>query len=69
MKGLYAKKKEGIPLLEAKAAYRLRNESESILKIALEGGFNSLRSFNRNFKEIKHLSPSEYRKNTRKDEK
>lgn len=43
------------------AAYRLRNSGEKILDIAYECGFESLRSFNRNFKTIMGVTPNEYR--------
>lgn len=44
------------------AAYRLRNSPKKILDVAYECGFDSLRSFNRNFKSIMGLTPNEYRK-------
>lgn len=43
-------------------AYILRNSQKKILDVAYECGFDSLRSFNRNFKEIMGKTPSEYRK-------
>ncbi len=43
------------------AAYALRNSRKKILEIALESGFESLRSFNRNFKNIMNMTPNEYR--------
>ena len=44
-----------------KACYILRNINKSILECAYESGYNTLRSFNRNFKDIIGLSPKEYR--------
>ena len=40
----------------------LRNTSHSILDIALESGFETLRSFNRVFKDITRTTPLNYRK-------
>ncbi|MBO5211976.1 MAG: helix-turn-helix transcriptional regulator [Clostridia bacterium] len=45
------------------ACYRLINTNKTILDIAYECGFDSLRSFNRNFKRITGFSPSQYRIN------
>ena len=42
------------------ACYLLKNSELSILQIAYECGFDSLRSFNRNFKKIMNITPSEY---------
>ena len=44
------------------AEYILKNSSQSVLKIAMDRGFDSLRSFNRNFKRVTGQSPLEYRK-------
>lgn len=44
------------------AAYGLRNSRKKVLEIALECGFDSLRSFNRNFKEIIGMTPNACRK-------
>lgn len=44
------------------AGYILKNSSMNILQIAYDCGFDSLRTFNRNFKSIMGVSPSEYRK-------
>lgn len=41
------------------------NKELSIVVIAEQSGFNNLSNFNRQFKAIKHQSPSEYRKNNR----
>lgn len=41
------------------------NKELSIAVIAEQSGFNNLSNFNRQFKVIKHQSPSEYRKNNR----
>ena len=42
-------------------AYILRNSQKKILDIAYECGFESLRSFNRNFKAIMGVTPHQYR--------
>ena len=44
------------------ACYLLINTNNTILNIACECGFECLRSFNRSFKSIIGISPSEYRK-------
>lgn len=44
------------------ACYMLENSHGSILKIAYECGFDSLRNFNRVFKKIKGVTPSEYKR-------
>lgn len=43
------------------ACYLLKNTDKTILQTALDCGFDSLRSFNRNFKKILGMTPSEYR--------
>ena len=45
-----------------KACYLLDNTDKSILQCALEVGYASLRTFNRNFKNHFGFSPAEYRK-------
>lgn len=45
-----------------KACYLLRTSNTSILQCALESGYDSLRSFNRNFLKYMLVSPKEYRK-------
>ena len=45
-----------------KACYILDNSDRSILQCALEVGYSSLRTFNRNFKNHFGISPAEYRK-------
>lgn len=45
-----------------KACYLLENSDESILQCALDSGYNSLRTFNRNFKKQYACSPAQYRK-------
>ena len=45
------------------ACYLLTNSDYSILQCALDSGYDSLRSFNRNFTEYLSVTPSEYRKN------
>jgi len=44
------------------ACYLLMNTNSTVLNIACECGFDCLRSFNRSFKAIMGISPSEYRK-------
>lgn len=43
------------------ACYILQNSEQSILQTSLECGFESLRSFNRNFKKALGITPSEYK--------
>lgn len=43
------------------AGYILRNSDKNILQIAYDCGFDSLRSFNRNFKLVTGLTPTQYR--------
>ncbi len=43
------------------ATYMLRNTQQKVLDIAYDCGFDSLRSFNRNFKKVTGLTPGEYR--------
>ena len=43
------------------AGYLLKNTDSSILECAVESGYKSLRSFNRNFKEYFNMTPNEYR--------
>ena len=46
------------------ACYVLRNNAKrTILKVALDCGFDSLRTFNRNFKKVMGITPSEYQNN------
>ena len=45
----------------SEALYVLKNSNKKIIDIAYECGFNSLRSFNRNFKNIVGVAPNEYR--------
>lgn len=44
------------------ACYLLMNTNSTMLDVAYECGFDCLRSFNRSFKSIMGVSPSEYRK-------
>ncbi len=44
------------------AAYLLRNTQKKILDVAYACGFDSLRSFNRNFKAVMGMPPKDYRK-------
>lgn len=46
----------------SKACYLLTNKRATVLEISGECGFNSLRSFNRNFKERLGISPELYRR-------
>lgn len=64
----YFRECTGIPYAEYVAWYRvneacylLKNTDKTILQTALDCGFESLRSFNRNFKKILGMTPSEYR--------
>lgn len=50
------------------ACYLMENSDSSILQCALDSGYISLRSFNRNFKEHFGITPAEFRKN-RKSQK
>lgn len=45
----------------SEACYMLQNTDSGILKIAYECGFDSLRTFNRCFKSVTSMTPSEYR--------
>jgi len=45
----------------SQACYLLKNSQQSISEIAMNCGYNNLRSFNRNFKRIMNYSPSRYR--------
>ncbi len=44
------------------ACYLMENSDRSILRCALESGYISIRSFNRNFKEQFGITPAQYRK-------
>lgn len=46
----------------SQSCYLLENSDRSILQCAMESGFSSIRSFNRNFKEQFGISPAQYRK-------
>ena len=43
------------------ACYLLNNTNESIMNCALNSGYNSIRTFNRNFKETLGMTPEEFR--------
>ena len=65
----YFKQYTGIRFIEYVNHYRvnearflLRYSNKTILSVALECGFDSLRSFNRVFKKIAEQTPSEYRR-------
>jgi len=45
----------------SKACYMLKNTDKTVIECAYECGYNSLRSFNRNFKDIIGVPPREYR--------
>ena len=45
----------------SEACYLIKNTEPTILKTAYECGFDSLRSFNRNFREIIGMPPTEYK--------
>ncbi len=45
----------------SKACELLSNTDNTVLQCAMECGYSSLRSFNRNFKEIVSVSPTEYK--------
>lgn len=45
----------------SQARYLLKNTQLSISEIAINCGYNNLRTFNRNFKKITKLSPNKYR--------
>lgn len=47
------------------AAHLLRNSNETTINCALESGYTSLRTFNRNFKLYYGITPNEYRTMTR----
>ncbi|MBQ8526032.1 MAG: helix-turn-helix transcriptional regulator [Clostridia bacterium] len=51
------------------ACYMLSNSDCSVLRCALDSGFGSLRSFNRNFTAYLSVSPREYRENIYKSAK
>lgn len=50
------------------ACYLLQNTDNSVLRCALESGYTSLRSFNRNFISFLSVSPREYRERTKSKE-
>ena len=45
----------------SKACYLLGNGREAVLNIALDSGYATLRSFNRSFKAVMGMTPTEYR--------
>ena len=70
----FFKKCTGISFTEYVNRYRiteacslLQNDSQTILKTAYDCGFDSLRSFNRNFKNIVGVTPSVYQESLRKE--
>lgn len=44
----------------------LNNKDMSIAEVAFEAGFANIRTFNRNFQKVYHISPTEWRKNAKK---
>lgn len=46
----------------SQACYLLKNSNQSIGEIAINCGYNSLRTFHRNFRKITEMTPNEYRK-------
>ncbi len=59
-------------LVKVRVGYACRilgDEDKTISQISFEAGFENLSNFNRLFKKVKGLTPSEYRINTRKSEK
>ena len=69
---IYFKRTVGISFNNYVNAVRLNNvckmldtTSKSMIECALESGYRSLRTFNRNFKEQFEYSPSEYRKKSK----
>lgn len=64
----YFKEKTGVPFTEyvnrfriSEICYRLTASKDSALKIAFDCGFSSIRSFNRSFKTLMNMTPTEYR--------
>lgn len=49
-----------------RACYLLNNSNYSILQCALDSGYKSIRSFNRNFMGVFNITPREYRKRVKK---
>lgn len=48
-----------------KAIEKIRNSGTSMTEIAMESGFNNIRTFNRVFKNITHMTPTEFVKTNR----
>ncbi|MBE6956966.1 MAG: AraC family transcriptional regulator, partial [Ruminococcaceae bacterium] len=51
--------------LRVESACRRLDRGYSVTDAAFEAGFNSIRSFNRNFERVKGVAPSEYKKQVR----
>lgn len=69
----YFRERTGLRFLEyvsqyriREACYRLENEATPIVTIALECGFDTVRSFHRNFRKQTGLTPVDYRKEAQK---
>ena len=68
----FFKKNLGVSCIDYLISYRLRKATEllqhsslSILEIASEVGFSNLSNFNRQFKKAYHMTPRQYRENTK----
>lgn len=68
----FFKKNLGVSCIDYLISYRLRKATEllqhsslSILEIASEVGFSNLSNFNRQFKKVYHMTPRQYRENTK----
>ena len=48
------------------ACYLLENTAAPVLQCAMESGYTSLRSFNRNFKSYYRITPTQYRKQVKR---
>lgn len=46
----------------SQACYLLKNSNQFVYEIAVNCGYNNLRTFHRNFRKITNMSPNEYRK-------
>jgi len=71
----FFKKATGLSINEYINQYRIRqscyllsNTSITVLECAFECGYDTIRSFNRNFKEYMGKTPTEYRKQNKKTE-
>ena len=46
----------------SRACYQIIHSNDSISKIAFDSGYESIRTFNRNFLKIMKVTPAEYKK-------